>query len=484
MNRDRVKKFVKSSTSIAGLILVDLFSFYISFFVAFYIRVWIGNIFNLPQINYNDILMLYWVPLINIIIFMYEGLYTNRSHFWSESKLIIQIITLSTILIIGFLTFLQPPYEISRSFIFIFWLVSMIIFPIIRYYGKHLLFAMDIWSEPILILGYNKKATKIAELFESNRYLGYKVVGFMELDKELIYNTADMKNRKNKIATKLNDFCSYKSTYEIDVILVAIFGIGSKKLSELVMNLQQCTKKVLVMPESEDSFIQNSRNIDMFAQKLSLLEINNNLQVTIKYIIKKIFDYSLAIILLPILLPIIAIISILIKLDSKGDVFFIQDRIGRHGKSFKCIKFRTMYENSDEILQEYLANNPDAREEYRIYKKLRSYDPRITRMGHFFRKTSLDELAQIFNVLKGEMGFIGPRPYLPQEREDMGKNADVLLMFEPGITGLWQISGRNNLTFKKRVELDTWYVTNWSLWRDIYILIKTFKVVLKRSGAS
>jgi len=198
---------------------------------------------------------------------------------------------------------------------------------------------------------------------------------------------------------------------------------------------------------------------------------------------KKAFDILLALLSLPILLPVLIIIGIIIKIDSRGSVFFSQKRLGQHDTSFQCIKFQTMYDNNEEILEKYLAENDEAAAEWKKYKKLRLYDPRVTRVGKILRKTSLDELAQIINVLKGEMSFVGPRPYLPREREDIGDHAGLILETKPGITGLWQVSGRNRLSFNERVRLDSWYVLNWSLWTDVSILIRTIKVVLKRDGS-
>jgi len=142
-----------------------------------------------------------------------------------------------------------------------------------------------------------------------------------------------------------------------------------------------------------------------------------------------------------------------------------------------------MYLNHDKLLKAYLATYPDTAVEWQTYKKLKGYDPRVTRIGTFLRKTSLDELPQIFNVLTGEMSLVGSRPYLPREENDMKYHIDTILLTPPGITGLWQVSGRNKLTFDARLRLDAWYVLNWSLWLDIVILFKTFRVVLKKEGA-
>jgi Undecaprenyl-phosphate galactose phosphotransferase WbaP len=182
-------------------------------------------------------------------------------------------------------------------------------------------------------------------------------------------------------------------------------------------------------------------------------------------------------------LPLILFLALLIKLDSPGPVFFVQKRLGKDRSVFPCIKFRTMYVNGDEMLKEYFAKHPEREKEYREYRKLKEGDPRITKVGAFLRKTSLDELPQIFNVLKGDMSLIGPRPYMVEEWEQIKDFAPTILLARPGITGLWQVSGRSNLQFEDRIRLDSWYVLNWSLWLDFIILLKTVKVVLKMEGA-
>jgi undecaprenyl-phosphate galactose phosphotransferase len=217
--------------------------------------------------------------------------------------------------------------------------------------------------------------------------------------------------------------------------------------------------------------------------RTNLIVLQNKLQSKYRMLINKIYNYILAIIILPILLPIIAIIIILIKRDSKGPALFKQERLGQNGKVFMVYKFRTMYTDGEKILQDYLTENPHEIENYNIYCKYDN-DPRITKIGHILRKTSADELAQIFNVLKGEMNFVGPRPYLVTESDKMGiTNREIILKTKPGITGLWQVSGRNELTFEERIELDKWYVRNWSIWTDIIILLKTVRVVLNKAGA-
>jgi undecaprenyl-phosphate galactose phosphotransferase len=171
------------------------------------------------------------------------------------------------------------------------------------------------------------------------------------------------------------------------------------------------------------------------------------------------------------------VISILIKIDSRGPVFFTQTRLGQNGKPFKCLKFRSMYLDGDDLLAKYLDENP---EEISFYEKYHKYqkDPRITPIGRILRKLSIDELPQLINVLRGEMSLIGPRPYMISEQKKLESNDNTILLVKPGITGLWQVSGRNALDFQARINLDKWYIQNWSLWLDLIILIKTIKVVL------
>jgi Undecaprenyl-phosphate galactose phosphotransferase WbaP len=183
-----------------------------------------------------------------------------------------------------------------------------------------------------------------------------------------------------------------------------------------------------------------------------------------------------------ILAPFLGLMAVLIKIDSLGGVFFRQPRLGKDGRVFVPLKFRTMHSDADRILQEKLALDPELKKEWDRYQKLKN-DPRITRMGRFLRKFSLDELPQLWNVLLGEMSLVGPRPMLVNQREIYGELFESYKQVTPGITGLWQVSGRNYTTFARRAELDDEYIQRWSLWLDIYILLKTVKVVFTREGA-
>ena len=192
---------------------------------------------------------------------------------------------------------------------------------------------------------------------------------------------------------------------------------------------------------------------------------------------KRFFEIIFSFFIIIFSFPIFILFAFLIKLSSKGPIFYDQTRLGKNKKPFKCIKFRTMSEESDDILKNLLMKDKELREEFEKTQKLKN-DPRITPIGKFLRKTSLDELPQFLNVLKGEMSVVGPRPIIEEEKVRYGKNLNKVLSIKPGITGLWQVSGRNNLSYERRVFLDLIYVNDRNFYMDFNILIRTIGVVL------
>lgn len=198
--------------------------------------------------------------------------------------------------------------------------------------------------------------------------------------------------------------------------------------------------------------------------------------------LKRVMDILLSGIAIYLLSPFFILLMIIIRATSKGPAVFRQDRIGKDGKIIEIYKFRTMIENADEILEKILEEGGELAEEYIIHKKLKN-DPRVTKVGKLLRKTSIDELPQIINVLMGEMSLIGPRPYLPREIEDMGDYYNHIIKLTPGLTGYWQVSERSKATFKERLEMDMFYMDNISLLLDIKIFFKTIIKVIKKEGA-
>jgi Undecaprenyl-phosphate galactose phosphotransferase WbaP len=212
------------------------------------------------------------------------------------------------------------------------------------------------------------------------------------------------------------------------------------------------------------------------------LEIPQKLLHPSSRVLKRIFDLLLATIVGIVSLPILVLVAILVKATSRGPVIYLQPRVGRNRRMFRACKFRTMVKDADEVLNDHLAQFPERQLEWRINRKLRN-DPRLTRAGRFLRRTSLDELPQLWNIFRGDMGLVGPRPIAEDELIRYGDSMELYTKVLPGITGLWQVSGRNDTTYEDRVHFDEYYVRNWSVWLDLWIVGRTVKTVISGEGA-
>lgn len=198
--------------------------------------------------------------------------------------------------------------------------------------------------------------------------------------------------------------------------------------------------------------------------------------------IKRVFDFTLALFAIIILSPLLLAVAIAVRLSDGGPALFGHKRIGFSGKTFKCWKFRSMIPNSDTVFKDYLAKNPEAALEWRLNQKIQN-DPRVTPLGYFLRKYSIDELPQLFNILAGDMSFVGPRPIQRSEYDKYGYSLRHYLSTRPGLTGLWQISGRSNSTYQKRVAFDRYYVTHWGMLTDVALIVKTVPVAVTGAGS-
>lgn len=231
-------------------------------------------------------------------------------------------------------------------------------------------------------------------------------------------------------------------------------------------------KEKLLVEEDKKNCVEISRNIGVEKNKFKIY-----------FIFKRFVDIVCSLLGLIVLSPIFLIVAILIKWESKGPAIFKQKRIGKKGREIYIYKFRSMVDNGEKVLEELFAKDENIRKEYLENKKLEN-DPRITKIGKFIRKTSIDELPQLLNVLKGDMSLVGPRPYLFREIEEgIGEYYQYIIKCKPGITGLWQVNGRSNTTFEERCKMDKYYSEHISLWMDIKILFKTVGVVLFGKGA-
>lgn len=233
------------------------------------------------------------------------------------------------------------------------------------------------------------------------------------------------------------------------------------------------------MAENEAVLVRDEEN-----EEIKPIIVVTKKQNIIYRFIKRAIDILAGLVGVILLIPLMIVVEIIriAKKENQGPLFYEQLRIGKNGKQFRMYKFRSMCMNADDTLKEYLKNNEEARKEFKKYKKLKK-DPRITKVGKVLRETSLDEFPQLINVLLGNMSLVGPRPYLPREKEDMGEYYSSIIKVKPGITGYWQIRGRSKTSFNDRLKMDLQYVNNCNLKNDIKILFKTFAKVFKKDGA-
>ena len=398
---------------------------------------------------FNTIELSNFIFIIFIILFFMhnEKIYHFRYDFWQETKKILKSIFLSYLMALTLLALMKTNFEYSRLFLTIYFISAMLLLPLSKRTLKKILYAFDFFKNPILILGDPKEIKILEDEFKKNFYLGQVVT-----DRE------------------------YHS------VVIISKGIKKEILDQKIENYLKQKVDLYIIPYLRDINFVHSNILEYYNIRTNAIHIENRLLIRRNIWIKQLFDILLTLFVLPLFLIIHIILSLLIKLDSKGSIFFRQHRLGKDNQDFLCYKYRTMHEQSNELLQKYLEKNPDEVIYYKNYHKYQN-DPRVTKIGKILRATSLDELPQIINILKGEMSWVGPRPYMLNESEKLGENLSFILRVKPGITGLWQVSGRNNLTFKERNELEVWYIKNWLLWDDFVILVKTIKVVLLKVGA-
>jgi undecaprenyl-phosphate galactose phosphotransferase len=481
-----VNRTIKNIVKILSLVFIDILAFYCSLLAAFYTRkflvLFIPSVLEL-RLSVPYFLNIWWLPVIFISFIAYERLYIKSLSFWDETYELLKAVTVSMFTVLALLTIGRMTPDISRLTVIFLWMYGLLIFPLLRFIGKRLLFKAGIWKDNVIIIGAGKAGIDTAGGIRSEPHLGYNVIGFLDDDPSKIGTDIPVGDTVYRVFGKTRNFSKFVTMLDISTIIIAIPSLPIERLTELTNTIQKLTKNILLIPDLKGIALTNTELHHLFYQQIFLLKINNNLKSPSNRFIKRTFDLTVSVLFLPLLLPLIGILGLLIRLDSPGPVFYLHRRVGRAGTMFGVYKFRSMYRDSRERLDKILSSDSAARQQWEASFKLKD-DPRVTRMGRFLRKTSLDELPQIINVLKGEMSLVGPRPVLEEEISRYYKEfADYYHMVRPGITGLWQVSGRSDLGYDIRVKLDTWYVLNWSVWLDILMLLKTIRVVAKREGA-
>ena len=385
-------------------------------------------------------------------------------------------LTISTSLgmlgLMGLSFYLRNITSWSRAVLGLTWLFLLVSVPLMRKVFRRLAVRMQLWGVPVVIIGESDGAANIYTSLRKNKLHGlWPVLCVKTPSLQGVFPAPSMQESAWEGKALFRDI-------DIAIIVPQKAPLGAVK--NVLLDRTHRFKRVIVM-------FDEARIGAVWFTPLHLvehlgLEVTHQLIDPAQQALKRLIDVTLILICLPILLPLFGLIALAIRLDSTGPVFYTQKRIGSNGREIRMWKFRSMVLNAEAVLENYLAQDSSLRAEWEQNFKLKN-DPRVTRMGNLLRRTSLDELPQLWNVMRREMSLIGPRPIVNEEIPLYKDDFEIYKQVLPGMTGMWQISGRNDLSYEERVALDVYYVQNWSIWLDIHILMHTFIATIQAKGA-
>ncbi len=456
----------RKGISVITLLLCDVITIIVAYIIAYFLRTPILSVAFIEitaSLPFQIFILRFYLVIPYIAIIAYEELYNKRFEFWEETRLLWKSNLIATAIVMIIL-YITKGFLVSRAIVLISFVINLILLPVQRNIIKKILFRLHLWTKNILIIGSKTIQEQLQKQFLKHPTLGYKQGAYLE-------SIDDLERKSlNKIV----------SEHKINGIIVDAQIINQTKILKIYEQAEGKVEDFFVIPaltqlQAAGVEIEQMENI-------LLMKYRHNLLRTESRIAKRIVELLIAIIAFIVLIPVFLIISLLIKLSSQGPVYFVQERVGKDNKLFRCYKFRTMYLDAPARLEKLLKLSPEAKMQWDKYLKIPN-DPRTTSVGKFLRRISFDELPQLWNVIKGEMSLVGPRPYLSNEVENLKQEMVIISKVTPGLSGLWQVSGRSHLSFEERIRLDEYYVKNWTIWLDLVILIKTIKVMFSTQGA-
>lgn len=418
-----------------------------------------------------------WVPLVFIV-------FLNLMHTYRQAQPVVDMIrrifyaVLNGLLASVLLLYLLKLTDSASRLFFVFFAAFALLF---LYIGRYILLKAlkhyRYFHEPVVLVGAGRTAERVLRFFDGDLGYRYNIIGIIDDD--------PISERVARQYRYLGNFAQAEKLVRrigVATVIVTAPGLSRDKLAGLIARLQPYVRNIAFVPDLIGTPMADVQVDVLFSEEILLMRLKNNLARSGNCFLKRTFDLVATILGSIVLSPFLLALAVMVAVDNRGRVIFAHRRVGRGGREFPCYKFQTMVPDAQERLQEYLAVNPEARREWEENFKLTN-DPRVTRLGAFLRKTSLDELPQILNVIVGDMSLVGPRPIVQAEVPRYRENIREYYMVRPGITGMWQASGRSDTTYEERVAMDTWYVRNWSVWIDLVYLFKTFKAVLVGKGA-
>jgi len=471
----------KKIAILVSIVVSDLVVIILCFWLAWFVR---GRIISplFPQwpaftVAWPSFWPQFYMLGIWLAVFGYEKLYTKRRGIWEETRTLVRSASIASAFVLLVLTFTRTELIYSRWVIVLAWAFSLFLLPLSRRLVKTVLFHLNLWKKRVIVIGSQDSMASVIRSISQNRILGYQIAGSLTEDRSLIGSTIEGVD----VLGHYDDIEIWKARTKFEDIVIAFPDIPGARLIELIRRWDGVAETLRFVP-STGELITSGVEIENIGRIMSLT-FRKNLLKPWNILIKGGFDLVASVILLIPFTALGLIIAAAVKLDSAGPVIFTQARFGKRGRPIRIIKFRSMRIDADARLEAHLRDHPEAREEWAQYKKLRNGDPRVTRVGGFLRRHSLDELPQILNVLFGQMSLVGPRPYIEEELAEVQQMKSVLGQARPGITGLWQTSGRSNISFADRLKIDENYIRNWTLLTDLTILVRTVGVFFTGRGA-
>jgi len=464
------QNFHRTSSFLVGLVLmfVDAVSLMLSIGTSFFIINAINNSF----INFRSFVTYsVYLPLI-LVVFYAAGLYPGIMISPVEEVKRFSICTFFSFIGIAISIFVDVDSERIAVALALMLAVPLatIFLPIARQIARFAFGTYRWWGLPAVIYCTGSSGDAVINRMIERYDLGYKPA--------VIINSGAIASNTYGSIPVFSPSKELLDTIRALKIKAAILcDYGETDVSDIM----QAYRYTITVSKHQNRSISGSPQIKDIGGIVGFASTHNLTKKTNRFA-KRAIDIALLIVSFPLVLPLCIVVAIIIKITSPGPVFYGHLRVGKNGKPLKCWKFRSMCKDADKKLDALLAQNPDMREQWERERKFVD-DPRVTPFGKFIRKTSIDELPQFWNILAGEMSFIGPRPVTKGELVKYGSQADYILSVTPGLSGMWQTSGRSDTEYEERITLDTYYIQNWSVWLDIWLIIKTVWIVFKRKGA-
>lgn len=474
----------------AWLVLTDVCVLWLCF-VAGRLPAWLRDEISLSQamnvwwaVNGHLRLMLFAAIALAMVTWMWtvQGHYSahRRKPWWDETRQLIQVIVLAALL--DAMVIYLAKWPLSRLWTGATWGLVLVCLPLARLAVRTWMLRAGMLAQPYVLIGHPEDVEKAAAALASEPLLGYKPVAVVSPNPgaRLVKLGGDVVAAPTALTPGVREFLAKPGPH----LLVGVLGVRDNNwLRELAQELMLTRDDLIMVPAIGGLPIYGMEVSHFFSHDVLLLRARNNLNRRGPQVLKRALDVVGAAALLVLLAPLFAWVTWRIKREDAGPAFFVQKRVGVDGQLFDFIKFRSMVMDADAALERWKTENEKLYVQYLASNFKLANDPRVTKIGRLIRRTSIDELPQLINVLRGDMSLVGPRPLLARELGEYGKSIAAYGKARPGITGLWQISGRSTSTFQHRINMDLWYVRNWSLWYDLVIMLRTVRVVLRQEGA-